>query len=145
MNAPQHRCKPKLDEGLRRLCDWDDFKCDYFQLRTAASFGEVSVMHSIHTLVAQRLAVVHFMHFEYCFNEYQSNHWTRELTAWGTFIFLAYETFTRGKGLRDLIAYLNLHSCKRCHAGLRQRMSRSTWPMPTNAVISRCLRRWTNA
>jgi hypothetical protein len=102
-------------------------------------------MHIGRTFVAQRLAVVHFMHFEHFFNKYQSNHWTRELTAWGTFICLAYATFTSREGLRDLIACLNLHSCKLCHAGLRQRMSRSTWPMPANAVMSRCLRRWTNA
>ena len=145
MNAPKHRCKPKLDEGLRRLCDWDDFKCDFFQLRTAASLGGVSVVHTGRTLVAQRLAVVHCMHFEFFFNKYQSNHWTRELTTWVVFICLAYATFTRREGLRDLIACLKLHSCKPCHAGLRQRMSRSTWPMPTNAVMSRCLRRWTNA
>ena len=39
---------------------------------------------------------------------------------------MAYAQLTRREGLRDLIACLNSQSTKLYHAGLRQRVSRST-------------------
>lgn len=83
-------------------------------------------MHIGRTVFAQLLAVVPFKHFEYLVNKHQSNHWTRDFTAWSHFICMAYAQLTRREGLRDLIACLNSHSSKLYHVGLRQRVSRST-------------------
>lgn len=78
------------------------------------------------TVFAQLLAVVPFSHFEHLVDKYQANRWTRDFTAWSHFICMAYAQLTRREGLRDLIVCLNSQSTKLYHAGLRQRVSRST-------------------
>jgi Transposase DDE domain/Domain of unknown function (DUF4372) len=83
-------------------------------------------MNTGRTVFAQLLGVVPFSHFEHLVNKYHANRWTREFTAWSHFICMAYAQFTCREGLRDLIVCLNSQSTKLYHAGLRQRVSRST-------------------
>ncbi len=83
-------------------------------------------MNTGRTVFAQLLAVVPYSHFEHLVAKYQANRWTRDFTAWSHFICMAYAQFTRRQGLRDLIVCLNSQSTKLYHAGLRQRVSRST-------------------
>ena len=83
-------------------------------------------MNKGRTVFAQMLSVVPFSHFEHLVDKYQANRWTRDFTAWSHFICMAYAQFTRREGLRDLIVCLNSQSSKLYHAGLRQRVSRST-------------------
>ena len=83
-------------------------------------------MNTGRTVFAQLLGVVPFSHFEHLVDKYQANRWTRDFTAWSHFICMAYAQFTRREGLRDLIVCLNSQSTKLYHAGLRQRVSRST-------------------
>lgn len=72
------------------------------------------------------LGFVPFAHFEHLVDKYQSNHWTRDFTAWSHFICMAYAQLTRREGLRDLIACLNSQKSKLYHVGLRHRITRST-------------------
>jgi Domain of unknown function (DUF4372)/Transposase DDE domain len=83
-------------------------------------------MNKARTVFAQLLGVVPFNHFEHLVDKYKANRWTRDFTAWSHFICMAYAQFTRREGLRDLVVCLNSHSTKLYHAGLRQRVSRST-------------------
>ena len=83
-------------------------------------------MNTGRTVFAQLLGVVPFSHFEHLVDKYQANRWTRDFTAWSHFICMVYAQFTRREGLRDLIVCLNSQSTKLYHAGLRQRVSRST-------------------
>ena len=83
-------------------------------------------MNSGRTVFAQLLGIVPFAHFEHLVDKHQANRWTREFTAWGHFICMAYAQLTRREGLRDLIACLNSQKSKLYHVGLRHRMTRST-------------------
>lgn len=83
-------------------------------------------MNSGRTVFAQMLGFVPFAHFEHLIDKYQSNHWTRDFTAWSHFICMAYAQLTRREGLRDLIACLNSQKSKLYHVGLRHRITRST-------------------
>ena len=83
-------------------------------------------MNKARTVFAQLLGVVPFNHFEHLADKHKANRWTRDFTAWSHFICMAYAQFTRREGLRDLVVCLNSHSTKLYHAGLSQRVSRST-------------------
>lgn len=83
-------------------------------------------MNTGHSVLAQLLAVVPFGHFEHLVERYQANRWSKGFTAWSHFICMAYAQLTRREGLRDLVDCLNSQGTKLYHAGLRQRVSRST-------------------
>jgi Domain of unknown function (DUF4372) len=95
-------------------------------MRNVTSFVEVLEMNASRTVFAQLLGVVPFSHFEHLVDEYQSNCWTRDFTAWSHFICMTYALLTRKEGLRDLITCLNSQSTKLYHVVLRPRVSRST-------------------
>jgi transposase len=78
------------------------------------------------TVFAQFLGFVPFHHFEHLVDKFGSNRWVHSFSAWSHFICMAYAQLTRRRGLRDLVACLNSQHTKLYHAGLRQRVSRST-------------------
>lgn len=83
-------------------------------------------MNSGKTVFAQFLSFVPFHHFEHLVDKFGSNRWVHSFSAWSHFICMAYAQLTRRRGLRDLVACLNSQHTKLYHAGLRQRVSRST-------------------
>lgn len=83
-------------------------------------------MNAGKTVFAQFLGFVPFHHFEHLVDKFGSNRWVHSFSAWSHFICMAYAQLTRRRGLRDLVACLNSQHTKLYHAGLRQRVSRST-------------------
>jgi transposase len=83
-------------------------------------------MNAGKTVFAQFLGFVPFHHFEHLVDKFGSNRWAHSFSAWSHFICMAYAQLTRRRGLRDLVACLNSQHTKLYHAGLRQRVSRST-------------------
>lgn len=83
-------------------------------------------MNAGKTVFAQFLGFVPFHHFEHLVDKFGSNRWMHSFSAWSHFICMAYAQLTRRRGLRDLVACLNSQHTKLYHAGLRQRVSRST-------------------
>lgn len=83
-------------------------------------------MNAGKTVFAQFLGFVPFHHFEHSVDKFGSNRWVHSFSAWSHFICMAYAQLTRRRGLRDLVACLNSQHTKLYHAGLRQRVSRST-------------------
>lgn len=83
-------------------------------------------MNAGKTVFAQFLGFIPFHHFEHLVDKFGSNRWVHSFSAWSHFICMAYAQLTRRRGLRDLVACLNSQHTKLYHAGLRQRVSRST-------------------
>ena len=70
--------------------------------------------------------------FRRCVQRYQGEQYVKKFRCLDQYLVMAFAQLTYREGLRGIEACLRAQQNKLYHMGIRTRVSRSTWQMPTN-------------
>mgnify|MGYP000395734068 CR=1 FL=1 len=66
--------------------------------------------------------------------KYGGEHYVKRFDGWTHLVVMLYAIIMRFDSLREIMASIQAEARKLCHLGITTMPSRSTYPMPTNAV-----------